>query len=250
MVFLGSDSLLNTSFLDDHRQDHLRSSFGWWFGTFLVFHILECSSSQLTNSYFSEGWPNHQPVIHWSLVFQGRSSWIGILVNSSDQARGFTLKHRWISHTLKLPEASWARPGVSHHPPIGVDEHGIRVQVGWCWLPPCGGYQDWIRQKKYHLRCRALCGHEAYYGIPQLIQLAILKGNHRYPVDTLLEFGAQTAQTTYPPVKTNSLRWKIAHLVGWFTYEHIWKSCLCSILFCMFTRGFWNHRHHRNRQIC
>jgi hypothetical protein len=29
---------------------------GWWFGTWILFfHILEFSSSQLTNSYFSEG---------------------------------------------------------------------------------------------------------------------------------------------------------------------------------------------------
>ena len=37
---------------------------GWWFGTcfFWLFHILGMSSSQLTNSYFSEGLVNHQPV--------------------------------------------------------------------------------------------------------------------------------------------------------------------------------------------
>ena len=35
---------------------------GWWFGTWIVFfHLLGMSSSQLTNSYFSEGWLNHQP---------------------------------------------------------------------------------------------------------------------------------------------------------------------------------------------
>jgi len=29
---------------------------GWWFGTWIkTFHILGISSSQLTNSYFSEG---------------------------------------------------------------------------------------------------------------------------------------------------------------------------------------------------
>ena len=37
------------------------SETGWWFGTFLFFHILGISSSQLTNSYFSEEWLNHQP---------------------------------------------------------------------------------------------------------------------------------------------------------------------------------------------
>ena len=41
------------------------SSFDWWFGTFSIFPIiLGMSSSQLTNSYFSEGWPNHQPDHH------------------------------------------------------------------------------------------------------------------------------------------------------------------------------------------
>jgi len=37
---------------------------GWWFGTFLFPYILGISSSQLTKSYFSEGWLNHQPVLH------------------------------------------------------------------------------------------------------------------------------------------------------------------------------------------
>ena len=32
---------------------------------FFISHILGMSSSQLTNSYFSEGWPNHQPVAKW-----------------------------------------------------------------------------------------------------------------------------------------------------------------------------------------
>ena len=37
---------------------------GWWLGChqlIIVPEILGISSSQLTNSYFSEGWPNHQP---------------------------------------------------------------------------------------------------------------------------------------------------------------------------------------------
>jgi len=37
---------------------------GWWFGTWILWLsiILGMSSSQLTNSYFSEGWLNHQAV--------------------------------------------------------------------------------------------------------------------------------------------------------------------------------------------
>ena len=41
---------------------------GWWFGChqFGIFpEILGISSSQLTNSYFSEGWLNHQPGNDW-----------------------------------------------------------------------------------------------------------------------------------------------------------------------------------------
>jgi hypothetical protein len=34
-----------------------------WNMAFMTSHILEMSSSQLTNSYFSEGWVNHQPVM-------------------------------------------------------------------------------------------------------------------------------------------------------------------------------------------
>ena len=50
------------SFYTNHFGVHLS---GWWFGCHVLFsHILGMSSSQLTNSYFSEGWPNHQPVIY------------------------------------------------------------------------------------------------------------------------------------------------------------------------------------------
>ena len=43
-----------------HSPGDMRA--GWWFGGhFLFSHILGMSSSQFTNSYFSEGWPNHQP---------------------------------------------------------------------------------------------------------------------------------------------------------------------------------------------
>ena len=45
---------------------------GWWFGCHFLFshyNIGNFSSFQLTNSYFSEGWPNHQPVIFRCLIF-------------------------------------------------------------------------------------------------------------------------------------------------------------------------------------
>ena len=32
-----------------------------WLPSIIFSHILRMSSSQVTNSYFSEGWPNHQP---------------------------------------------------------------------------------------------------------------------------------------------------------------------------------------------
>ena len=44
----------------------LPSQAGWWFGTFFIFPlILGISSSQLTKSYFSEGWP--WPTNQWSV---------------------------------------------------------------------------------------------------------------------------------------------------------------------------------------
>ena len=51
------------------RDEKMRSLSGWWFGChFLFSHILWMSSSQLTNSYCSEGWvSNHQAV----MVFSG-----------------------------------------------------------------------------------------------------------------------------------------------------------------------------------
>ena len=46
-------------------QSHITQT-GWWFGChFLFSHILGISSSQLTDSYFSEKWLNHQAVADW-----------------------------------------------------------------------------------------------------------------------------------------------------------------------------------------
>ena len=42
---------------------------------FLCSHILGMSSSQLTNSYFSEGWPNHQPGKKGELYAMGLLGW-------------------------------------------------------------------------------------------------------------------------------------------------------------------------------
>ena len=48
-----------------NSSDHdLQWPTGWWFGCHFwhfPINIGLLSSSQLTNSYFSEGWPNHQP---------------------------------------------------------------------------------------------------------------------------------------------------------------------------------------------
>ena len=51
----------NTQFLNMSKM--VLGFKGWCLGTFMTFHILGMSSSQLTNSYFSEGWLNHQPVL-------------------------------------------------------------------------------------------------------------------------------------------------------------------------------------------
>ena len=38
---------------------------GWWFGTFFIFPYIG-NNHPNWRSYFSEGWPNHQPVLHVS----------------------------------------------------------------------------------------------------------------------------------------------------------------------------------------
>ena len=58
-----------------HDETETSICSGWWFGChFLFSHILGISSSQLTNSYFSEGWPNHQPVLVVQTL-QPRNPW-------------------------------------------------------------------------------------------------------------------------------------------------------------------------------
>jgi len=42
---------------------------------FSFFHTLGMSSSQLTNSYFSEGWLNHQPVNNCSIFLGLQNVW-------------------------------------------------------------------------------------------------------------------------------------------------------------------------------
>ena len=56
---------------------------------FLFSHILGCSSSQLTNSYFSEGWPNHQPA-----TVQGATRWLCHMFHSRLLLQGMERKHR------------------------------------------------------------------------------------------------------------------------------------------------------------
>ena len=41
---------------------------GWWFGTFLFFHILGMSSSQLTFIFFRGVELNHQPAMNWGSI--------------------------------------------------------------------------------------------------------------------------------------------------------------------------------------
>ena len=57
----------------------MRKPTGWWFGCHEFYfprNIGLLSSSQLTNSYFSEGWPNHQPENHTDPLNQ----WCHVLV--------------------------------------------------------------------------------------------------------------------------------------------------------------------------
>ena len=62
LILLVQDFAPIHSMFDAYLFGSDRRAPGWWFGChFLFSHLLGMSSSQLTNSYFSEGWPNHQP---------------------------------------------------------------------------------------------------------------------------------------------------------------------------------------------
>ena len=53
-----------------HVRTRIKTGWWWLVAIFGIFpDILGISSSQLTNSYFSEGWPNHQPEKHWCPKF-------------------------------------------------------------------------------------------------------------------------------------------------------------------------------------
>ena len=90
-----------------------------WLPWILFSHMLGMSSSQLTNSYFSEGWPNHQPdldgstkrcdlllqwyssnMFQWSTKAQGRTetqSGHGWTLNSTKETcTDYIMKHMYV----------------------------------------------------------------------------------------------------------------------------------------------------------
>jgi len=73
---------------------------GWWFGTFgLFFHILGISSSQLTNSYFSEGQVYHQPDYIECIDDVGTLGWSRLLYAMGHWS---TSQHSWTSTLISL----------------------------------------------------------------------------------------------------------------------------------------------------
>jgi len=58
-------TLISFPFIPDKKleESHDRFDSGWWLEPWnlMTFHLLGISSSQLTKSYVSEGWLNHQP---------------------------------------------------------------------------------------------------------------------------------------------------------------------------------------------
>ena len=66
---------------------------GTWLDYF--FHILGMSSSQLTNSYFSEGWLNHQPVMIIASTFEQHVTNMLVKIPYSTMVPGRCLFTKW-----------------------------------------------------------------------------------------------------------------------------------------------------------
>ena len=97
---------------------------GWWFGChfFILPLILGMSSSQLTNSYFSEGWPNHQPdyvifglctLLYTYFYFFGccykyNLTWILYQCDSKSATEGLVMS--WES-PIGFDDFPWSSPG-------------------------------------------------------------------------------------------------------------------------------------------
>ena len=56
-----------------HPQHPHRCTAGWWFGTFFIFPYIWNNNPNWL-SYFSEGWPNHQPDSHQASISHQPSS--------------------------------------------------------------------------------------------------------------------------------------------------------------------------------
>ena len=80
--------------LDPSKENKLIA--GWWFGTFLFSHILGIIIP--IDSYFSEGWPNHQPdcICSWLHLFNCCGCY-------------FSTRRRMVARVFTPPE-SWGKP--------------------------------------------------------------------------------------------------------------------------------------------
>ena len=104
---------------------------GWWFGTFYIFPlILGMSSSQLTKSYFSEWWPNHQPEKGLNQFkggcFTQIDGFFHHVLGFFNQTYGFSLKKRYKRAYLLNP----------------VKEH-VSPLLESCFLPYGGFLKCW-----------------------------------------------------------------------------------------------------------
>ena len=100
---------------------------GWWFGTSILFsHILGMSSSQLTKSYFSEGFiPNHQPA---TVAAWGESKvgwWHGDMVKRRTSSNKFIVVSGWWMRILKDDLGCASQ----------FEKKGQRWFNKWCFLP-------------------------------------------------------------------------------------------------------------------
>ena len=59
----------------DPKFQRTKNVAGWWFGTFFIFPYIG-NNHRNWRSYFSEGWPNHQPDKKRVFFFPGSHGWV------------------------------------------------------------------------------------------------------------------------------------------------------------------------------
>ena len=99
---------------------------GWWFGTFFIFPYIGNNHPNWL-SYFSAGWPNHQPVIHAHISSNGINNIQQFPRNSSMMFDDFPSMETGVSQSSSL------RRGLPLRCHDGVLEGASAAGLGPCW---------------------------------------------------------------------------------------------------------------------